>query len=670
LKKLNLLFLIFFSSTILRAQHQVRDSLEALLSTERTDSGRIGILTKIGNEISYSSDKDSATWYYRAALDLAKKTNDTKAEIKIQLYLAETFYYTGNMPQALSISLRQIKRTEEFKDTSTLFYFYRLVGWIYSDMGDNKTAFDYVKKMSELVKSGFFKDDLYQTYHQITNASFSMVYSGLKQLDSALYFQYLIYEYAVFVKDQQFLVLSPYWIASTYSEMGKTDSAFYYFRKAMSNAKNTSRADIPPACKLGIAELYFKINQTDSSFFYARQSMTEFIRNGDYASLLDVYALLSKLHQRTGRYDSAYLYQQRYNEKKDSLFNQKKMSEVQNMAFNETLLEQQLNQAKKEAQLQYRSKIRTYILVAIISAILIISFLLMRNLQTKKRANSLLEKQKEEIERQKNNVENTLVELKLTQSQLIQSEKMASLGELTAGIAHEIQNPLNFMNNFSEVNKELIEEIKQELTNGNISEAIIIADNIHQNEDKINHHGKRADAIIKGMLQHSQSSAGKKEPTDLNALTDEYLKLAFHGYRVKEKSFSVMMNKNYDETIGKINIISQEMGRVLLNLFNNAFYAVSDKKKQSPEGYEPAISINTKRVGGRVEIRIRDNGNGIPQKVIDKIFQPFFTTKSTGQGTGLGLSLSYDIIKAHGGDIKVETKEGEFAEFMVQIPAV
>ncbi len=269
-----------------------------------------------------------------------------------------------------------------------------------------------------------------------------------------------------------------------------------------------------------------------------------------------------------------------------------------------------------------------------------------------------------------NELKLSMERLQSTQKQLIQSEKMASLGELTAGIAHEIQNPLNFMNNFSEVNKELIEEMKQELAEGNISEATVIANNIQQNEDKINHHGRRADAIVKGMLQHSQSSAGKKEPTDINALTDEYLRLAYHGYRAKEKSFNVMMKTNYDESIGKINIISQDMGRVLLNLYNNAFYAVLDKKKQSPEKYEPTVSVSTKKINGKVEIRVMDNGNGIPQKVIDKIFQPFFTTKPTGQGTGLGLSLSYDVIKAHGGELKVETNEGDGAEFVVLIPAI
>ncbi len=270
-------------------------------------------------------------------------------------------------------------------------------------------------------------------------------------------------------------------------------------------------------------------------------------------------------------------------------------------------------------------------------------------------------------------LQNSLADLKLTQSQLIQSEKMASLGELTAGIAHEIQNPLNFVNNFSEVNSELVDELKNELATGNWQQAKEIADDIKANEEKINHHGKRADAIVKGMLQHSRSSSGVKEPIDINTLADEYLRLAYHGLRAKDKSFNASMKTHFDETIGNINIIPQDMGRVILNLITNAFYAAP----LPPEGgfkdpdyvHSPTVWISTKKVGDKVMISVKDNGPGIPQKVLDKIFQPFFTTKPTGQGTGLGLSLSYDIVKAHGGELKVETKEGEGAIFTIILPS-
>ena len=277
---------------------------------------------------------------------------------------------------------------------------------------------------------------------------------------------------------------------------------------------------------------------------------------------------------------------------------------------------------------------------------------------------------------------NTLGELKSAQAQLIQSEKMASLGELTAGIAHEIENPLNFVTNFSELNNELIDEMHLEISKGNFIEAEAIAKAIKENEKKINYHGKRADAIVKGMLQHSRRSTSQKEPININALADEYLRVTYYGLRAKDKTFTATLQTSFDKRIEKINVIPQDIGRVLMNLFTNAFYAVNEKKKipqpsqnefgTGPEGgteYEPVVSVSTKKINKHIEIRVRDNGMGIPHKVLDKIFQPFFTTKPPGQGTGLGLSLSYDIIKAHGGELKVETKEGEFAEFVINFPS-
>ena len=293
------------------------------------------------------------------------------------------------------------------------------------------------------------------------------------------------------------------------------------------------------------------------------------------------------------------------------------------------------------------------------------------NLRREQERQQLLAAQNETLEKQvierTSELSRSLDELRTTQTQLIQSEKMASLGELTAGIAHEIQNPLNFVNNFSEVNKELLAEMNEEIDKGNYDEVKAIAKDVANNQEKINHHGKRADAIVKGMLQHSRSSGGVKEPTDINALADEYLRLAYHGLRAKDKSFNATMKTDFDERIGNINIIPQEIGRVILNLITNAFYAVTEKKKQIGDGFESVVSVNTKKLNGKVEIKVSDNGNGIPQKVLDKIFQPFFTTKPTGQGTGLGLSLAYDIVKAHGGELKVETKVGEGAEFIIEL---
>jgi signal transduction histidine kinase len=317
------------------------------------------------------------------------------------------------------------------------------------------------------------------------------------------------------------------------------------------------------------------------------------------------------------------------------------------------------------------------------TALVISEFKLDRTEKVKRTTAILLEETIEELEQKRKAIEETnsaleksLQELKAAQAQLIQSEKMASLGELTAGIAHEIQNPLNFVNNFSEVSNELIDEMNTELEKGDIEEAKSIAADVKQNLIKINHHGNRAGEIVKGMLQHSRSGTGVKEPTDINALCDEYLRLSYQGLRAKDKSFNATLKTDFDKSIGKINIIPQDIGRVVLNLINNAFYAVQQRQKELakevtpfekvPPLYQPTVSVQTTKLNSKVEIRVSDNGNGIPQNIVEKIFQPFFTTKPTGQGTGLGLSLSYDIIKANGGEIKVESIEKEGTKFIIQ----
>jgi signal transduction histidine kinase len=274
--------------------------------------------------------------------------------------------------------------------------------------------------------------------------------------------------------------------------------------------------------------------------------------------------------------------------------------------------------------------------------------------------------QQKEIEQAKE-IEKAYTDLKSAQAQLIQSEKMASLGELTAGIAHEIQNPLNFVNNFAEVSNELIDEMNEELEKGDLEEVKAISLDIKQNLEKINHHGKRADTIVKGMLEHSRTNSKEKTLTDLNALADEFLKLSYHGLRAKDKSFNSDYELDLDTNLQKTAVVAPDIGRVLLNLINNAFYAVNERAK-TEEGFKPLVSVSTKQVGNKVEIKVADNGNGIPETIKDKIFQPFFTTKPTGSGTGLGLSLSYDIIKAHGGELLLKTKEGEGSIFVISLP--
>jgi len=342
----------------------------------------------------------------------------------------------------------------------------------------------------------------------------------------------------------------------------------------------------------------------------------------------------------------------------------KTLTDYQNIGFNEKM---RLKEIETE-RINTKNRTQILLLLAGLTLFFFIAFILYRSNKIKVKANILLADQKRQIE-------NTLVELKSTQAQLIQSEKMASLGELTAGIAHEIQNPLNFVNNFSELSVDLANELDDEVKKSDLDIELItdLTKDIKSNQEKINHHGKRAADIVKSMLQHSRSRSGQKEPTDINALADEYLRLAYHGLRAKDKSFNATMKTDFDPNLPKIKVVPQDIGRVLLNLITNAFYAINERSKKSPEinreaGFEPTVSVITTKIGNNVEIKVADNGSGIPEHIKDKIFQPFFTTKPTGQGTGLGLSMTYDIVKAHGGELKVETKEGEGSEFTIVLP--
>jgi two-component system, NtrC family, sensor kinase len=668
MKKLITFIIVIFNVTNLYAQNKATDSLKLLLAKEKTDTGKIKLLIEMGSRFGFGMEKnDSAIWYLRQALDLSKKINVPKLELEAESNIASYLFQTGNYPEALKLALQNIKRAQQLNNNHLLFSQNRLIGWIYGGMGDNKKQLDYTKKLEVLANSGIYNGPGQERYHTIADNCMSIAYSSLHIWDSALHYQLLIYESAFRNKDGMWLALATSGLAGSYFKTGNNDSAFFYYRKSISYAIKVSRRDIVANSELGIATLFHKKGQLDSALYYARQSLKDNGKTDQPNVAMDAYSLLSKLYQSRHQYDSAYKYLRSSVTMKDSLFNQNKIAQAQNLSFNETLQQQQIEQAKKEAQQQYDAKIKLYFLIAVILIFLIIAFFLLRNIRNKRKANLILSKQKEEIQ-------TTLSELKSTQKQLIQSEKMASLGELTAGIAHEIQNPLNFVNNFSDVNKELLVEMKEEMDKGNTEDAKAIANDVIENEQKINHHGKRADAIVKGMLQHSRVSTGQKEPTDINGLADEYLRLSYHGLRAKDKTFNAESKTDFDGTIGKINVIPQDIGRVLLNLFNNAFYAVSERQKakgrrlNAESDYQPFVSVTTMKCDDKVQIIVKDNGNGIPQNIVDKIFQPFFTTKPTGEGTGLGLSLAYDIIKAHGGTLKVESKEGEGSEFVIQLP--
>jgi len=470
-------------------------------------------------------------------------------------------------------------------------------------------------------------------------------------------------------------------------KQGKYKEAIPFFKTAMARfAQAEGYTWTAPFMPLYLTECYYNIGEFNTALEYGLKclELEKTLNLNNTLTKKRASLWVSKIYQELGNLPMAYSYlkmHQEITEESEKLDELNRIADAEVQAILDKSKKEIVKLEQERFQTNQQNRIQRLWIFSIAGALLsalALALVLFRNNKNKQKANALLQQQKEEIQ-------TTLEQLESTQAQLLQSEKMASLGELTAGIAHEIQNPLNFVNNFSELSKELIGEMNDELAAGNIQLAKEIAGDVEQNLEKINHHGKRAADIVKGMLQHSRTSSGQKEPTDINALADEYLRLAYHGLRAKDKSFNADFKTEFDPNLPKISIIPQDIGRVLLNLINNAFYAVDNRVKSidplTPKGgikergkdYVPTVTISTAFLpppsGGRgVRIVVKDNGPGIPSSIIDKTFQPFFTTKPTGQGTGLGLSLSYDIVKAHGGELRVETVEGEGSEFIIQIP--
>jgi len=654
------------------------DSLQMALERKLDDTTLMSIYKEI-SVYYFESNRDSAIYFGELQLSIARKFNLKLWEAYALHTKGYALWNKGKYIQSLQAFLEGIRLAEDiesekdiwristfsenndphFARLNVLAMTYHSLGHLYGSTGNIEKQ---ISSYKQTISIGETIND--PTILSLVNMNLGETYYNLNKLDSALVFEKkaLIYSNASGFIAYKGLILAT--IGNIYTKKRNYLLARDYFLDAIKVSQEQNNPLTLAWAYVSAAGLFRLITESDSSLKYARLALNNYKITNTVRRLPEAYTALSSAYKMRKDADSALIYLELANSVKDSLNNAERIKNFENIGFNEVLRFQEMEREKVENQ----NRIRTYGLLLGIVVFMIIAFLLYRNNRHRKKANELLQKQKIEIEQQKMNVEHTLVELKSTQIQLIQSEKMASLGELTAGIAHEIQNPLNFVNNFSEVNTELIEEMKQEFKAGNNEEGFAIAKEVAENEQKINHHGKRADAIVKGMLQHSRSSTGQKELTDINKLADEYLRLSYYGFRAKDNFFNVSTQTNFDQAIKEINIIPQDIGRVLLNLYNNAFYAVNENKKQQPEGYEPTVSVCTKEIDGKVEIRVQDNGNGIPQKALDKIFQPFFTTKPTGQGTGLGLSLAYDIIKAHGGEIKVETDEGEGTEFIIQLP--
>jgi signal transduction histidine kinase len=643
---------------------------QALALSTAIANDSLSAMSLIAIAIGHQLKKDNvpAFRHFTEAVQLAEAVNDPYVLAYCHRAFARYYHQLGD-DKALAyyskaVEILRAKKNLTYREVYWMYLTQWNTTWVYNDKKEYEKARASADKLIEWSK----EYNLPSTYRIAPLSQHLSLYISESRFDEAKAFISKNPRIEAYFVNHDYLNTFYRHKADIYKNTNQFDSADHYYRLVLAAIPKFAAVWSPDAYReygnflMERGRLQEAIQQLET----AKQSSEKF---KNLSVLVASYRDLEKAYYSIGNIEKAYQYQSHYVKLKDSLAQLSKEKELALLEAQQeqTKLEQELRQ--RQALAEYRNRIRTISLIGGLAVLFIVAGILWRNNRQKHKANLLLQKQKQETEQQKAKAEFALEELKTTQTQLVQREKMASLGELTAGIAHEIQNPLNFVNNFAEVNSELIEEITKEAQLGNVLAVLQIAEDLKGNEEKIAHHGKRADAIVKGMLQHSRVSTGDKQLTDINALTEEYLRLTYHAIRAKDKNFNATLQTDFDNSIGQVNVVPQDIGRVLLNLFNNAFYALQQKKQQLNGTYEPTIQVSTRRLNGQVEVTVRDNGIGIPQKASDKIFQPFFTTKPAGEGAGLGLSLAYDIItKGHGGQLKVNTEEGGYSEFVVQLP--
>ncbi len=636
---------------------------QALSDPLQPDTQRVKRLLEQGQRY-YFSQPDSSLFYSLQGLELARKLNDPALQASALNSTGESYRFLGDYPKSIRSQFAALDMYREMRDVpnETLTSIY--IGFSHLEMGDYRHALDYL-----LPAQKFMEGRENRFYDCFSSSHIGYAYLMLGKTDSGMWYCQRAFDSlkSDYVPALRSLVTSR--LGRAYEMKGQTEEALRLYHASLANSiKFGIRVHIIRVQSF-LANLHADLGHTDSALYYGRATLESSQGTGQRPQALGAATILTDLFRRQGKLDSAFFYQSMVLALKDSLYGADQFRDLQILMLDEQRKQQQLEKDRTAQRNRYLFSV----LGISALALGLLAWVQYRNSRHKSESNRLLTAQKKQIEE-------TLEELKLTQAQLVQSEKMASLGELTAGIAHEIQNPLNFVNNFSDLNTELIDEMRGAIKSGEKELALQLAGDVQSNQDKISFHGKRADAIVKSMLQHSRSSTGQKESTDINKLVDEYLRLAFHGMRAKEKAFHATLQTTYDPAAGTLRVIPQDLGRVLLNLFNNAFYAVNKRKQDAAAEYEPCVRIQTSRLkkpiqtGGHtevkdcVEIKVDDNGAGIPLAFMDKIFQPFFTTKPAGEGTGLGLSLSYDIIKTLGGEIRVSSKEGEGSVFSVILP--
>ena len=665
MKNLFLLTLALFGWSLTTSAQSVvvRDSLLRKLNAlpnVANDTNRVLILSAICFSYRFSNS-DSALFYGQQAVTLSQKINYSRGEAIALTNNAFVLREIGDLPGSLAGQLKGLQIAEKNNYLAEAGYCLGRIGLIYVDLKDYQKALWYYRQ--SLKKHSAAKNN-----HGIAvnEMNIGQAYEEMNRLDSSLHYEQRASEKMIRFKLNGMKPNILRVLGNVETKRGNKRLALTYYQQSIRVGEVVNDLRTNSSTYANIAALYKQMNRIDSCVYYARKGLANSQLMSYRIGILASSSLLAQVYESNDP-NKALTYYKIAAAAKDSLYGPAKIRMLQVMIFKE----QERQRETEEARTAYQNQVRQYALLAGLSVFLLIAFMLYRTNRQQRKANALLQRQRDEIHEQRTKAETALIELRATQTQLVQKEKMASLGELTAGIAHEIQNPLNFVNNFSEVSAELVAELEEEGQKPDRDtelEAEILGD-LRQNLQKITHHGGRASAIVRGMLEHSRTGTGEKQPTNLNTLADEYLKIAFHGLRAKDKNFNAELATDFAPDLGKVNVMPQELGRVLLNLYNNAFYAVQEKQKTTLADYRPTVKVSTRRTETGVEIRVQDNGMGIPDAVKAKIFQPFFTTKPTGEGTGLGLSLSYDIVtKGHGGSLAVESVNGEGTTFVIDLP--
>jgi len=653
-----LIFLIVNIGTT-HGQQVYVDSLKRELSKKTlADSSRLNTLGYLAS--AYEEQKpDSAIYYDEQTIIWANKHHDTNTLVSARAGIGVALYIKGDYLESLNIELLCLRYYVANKQVIEQANTCNMIGNIYKGQENYPRALYYYRRCLKLATTS--KDD-----RDIEYATFNLatVFELTNVLDSALLYikKAVIYEYADHNRFNSFIL--DVW-GDIYVKLKEYKKGLSLLLQSAALSKQKKNLRAYAIASVSLSKYYKRIKNQDSSIYWAKEGF-----NGGklVSAKLIIYQsadLLWSAYDDKHQIDSAFKYLKLSMLTKDAIYSTAKFQAIDALNAEEDKRIAEIANARAT----YQNNLKLYLLLFVIVIVLVVSFLLWRNSRIRQKALNLVKEQKKQTDIQKDAAEQALYLLKETQTQLIQSEKLASLGELTAGIAHEIQNPLNFVNNFSEVSMELFDEMEIGFKNDDKQEILEIAADIRQNLEKILHHGRRADGIVKGMLQHSRASSNVKEQADINKLADEYLRLAYHGLRAKDKTFNAELKTYFGTGIPLIKMVPQDIGRVLLNLFNNAFYAVQQRQKTAGDDYKPEVTLTTSTENNNLLITVKDNGNGIPDTIRDKILQPFFTTKPTGEGTGLGLSLSYDIVvKEHGGQIRVDSIENRYTEFTILIP--